>query len=89
METYDADIYSHVGYGACATPFEIDNNLDSTNRILIEAEISPVKSQTIEPLEEQSKNSIRRLVSKLQRGTQILQSKCGKNGIFFLCNYFR
>ena len=57
------------------TPFEIDHSLDGINRILCEAEISPIKSQTNKPLKEQSKSSIRRLVSKLQRSTQILQSK--------------
>ena len=58
-----------------ATPFEIDNDLYSTDRILIEAEISPIKSQAIKPLDEQSNSSIRRLVSKLQRGTKLLQNK--------------
>ena len=74
-EIFDVDTYSEVSYGTHATPFEVDNTLDGMNRILIEADISPIKSQTTKALKQQSKSSIRRLVSKLQRGVQVLQSR--------------
>ena len=43
------------------------------NKILIEAFMSPIQSQTRFPLNPQSKSSLMRLLSKLSRGAQIFQ----------------
>ncbi|CAF3629026.1 unnamed protein product [Rotaria socialis] len=55
--------------------FEIVDTREAMTRILPEANISPIRSQTRMALKSQSKSSLRRLVSKLSRGAQILQEK--------------
>ena len=63
------------------TQFVIEDTRDTMNRILDEANISPIRSQTKTALKHQSKGSLRRLLSKLKRGTSSLQ---GMSGINFL-----
>jgi hypothetical protein len=52
---------------------------DSMNKILSEADLSPIKSQTTKTLNQQSGGSIRRLLSKLRRGAAVLQGKISKD----------
>ncbi|CAF4276505.1 unnamed protein product [Rotaria magnacalcarata] len=59
--------------------FKIVDTREAMNRILSEANISPIRSQTRMALESQSKSSLRRLVSKLNRGAQILQEKLAES----------
>ena len=47
------------------------NDLDNTNIILLSLEQSPVKSQTIIPLEEQAPSAIRRLTAKLRQAISV------------------
>ena len=61
-------------YTTGADSYTMHDQGDTMNRILAEAYLSPVRSQTIIPLKRQSKSSLRRLVSKLTRGTHVLQS---------------
>ena len=53
--------------------FMIDGHRETVNRILVEAKLSQVRSQTTAALKKQSKSGLRRLVSKLTRGTRALQ----------------
>ena len=47
---------------------------DTMNRIVAEARISPIRSQTRTTLQHQSKSNLRRLFSKLNRGTASIRS---------------
>ena len=61
----DVETYSHPSYNTTFDPsYEIDDSRDSINRILCEVGISPIKSRTSKALKEQSKSSVRRLLSK-------------------------
>lgn len=53
--------------------FMIENAKDTMNKIFAEASISPIRSQTRTKLQHQSKGSLRRLLSKLNRGTASLR----------------
>ena len=53
--------------------FVIENARDTMKRIFAEASISPIRSQTRTKLQHQSKGSLRRLLSKLNRGTANLR----------------
>ena len=53
--------------------FGIEHRRETMNRILAEANLSPVRSQTTAALRKQSNSGIRRLVSKLRRGTRAFQ----------------
>jgi len=55
--------------------FEIENTRETMNRILAEANISPIRSQARTSLQHQSRSALRRLVSKLRRGVQSFQGK--------------
>ncbi|CAF4181776.1 unnamed protein product [Rotaria magnacalcarata] len=59
--------------------FEIVDTREAMNRISSEANISSIRSQTRMALGSQSKSSLRRLVSKLNRGSQILQEKLAES----------
>ena len=61
-------------YTTDADSYTMHDQRDTMNRILPEAYLSPVRSQTTIPLKRQSKSGLRRLVSKLTRGTHVLQS---------------
>ena len=77
------DIQSTVAesHFTSGTQFVIEDTRDAMNRILVEASISPILSQTKTALRHQSKSGFRRLLSKLKRGTSSLQ---GMSGINFL-----
>ncbi len=59
--------------------FQINDSRETMNRILLEANMSPIRSQARAPLQRQSKSGLRRLVSKLRRGAQTFQGKATKN----------
>lgn len=71
------DFPSIAGESQCSsgTQFAIEDTRDTMNRILAEANISPIRSQARTTLQHQSKSSLRRLLSKLNRGTTVLQGK--------------
>ena len=73
--TVEVDTYSHPSNTALDPSYEIDDNRDSVNRILLEVGLSPIKSQTGKALKQQSKSGVRRILSKFQRGIQVFQSK--------------
>jgi hypothetical protein len=49
---------------------DIQDNREAMNRILAEANVSPIRSQARKTLERQSKSGLRRLLSKFNRGTR-------------------
>lgn len=53
--------------------FMVDDSRDKMNKILAEANISPIRSQTKIKLQYQSESSLRRLLSKLNRCTASLR----------------
>jgi membrane carboxypeptidase/penicillin-binding protein len=55
------------------TPYVVEDTRETMNRILAEASLSPVRSQVRTTLQNQSKSSLRRLLSKLTRGARTLQ----------------
>ena len=63
---------------------------EQMNKILIEASMSPTRSQTRVSLKHQAKSSFRRLLSKLNRGAQIFQGMKKKEikNIRILLSYF-
>ncbi|CAF1441430.1 unnamed protein product [Rotaria magnacalcarata] len=61
------------------TQFAIEYTRDTMNRILAETNISPIRSQVSATLQHQSKSSLRRLLSKLNRGTGSLQEKLAES----------
>ena len=61
-------------YTTGADSYTMDDQRDTMNRILAEVYLSPVRSQTTIPLKRQSKSGLRCLLSKLTRGTHVLQS---------------
>lgn len=71
----DAESVSAMSqYTTGADSYTMHDHRDIMNRILADAHLSPVRSQTTIPLKKQSKSGLRRLVSKLTRGTHALQS---------------
>ncbi|CAF4389073.1 unnamed protein product [Rotaria sp. Silwood2] len=58
---------SALSYTTNATPFIIEDTREQINRILVETDASPIRSQARVPLKHQSKSSLRRLLSKLNR----------------------
>ena len=73
--TVPEDILSTVNpsFITDASTFEIVDSREQMNKILIEASISPIRSQARVSLRRQSKSSLRRLLSKLNRGAQMFQ----------------
>ncbi|CAF3863669.1 unnamed protein product [Rotaria sp. Silwood1] len=71
----DSEMYSHPSCDTFDSAYEIEDTREHMNNILNVAGLSPVKSQITKTLKQQSKSSVRRLLSKLKRGTQPLQSK--------------
>ena len=69
----DAASISASSHHTTESSFTIDGQRDAMNRILAEAKLTPVRSQTIIALKKQSKSGLRRLVSKLTRGTHAFQ----------------
>ena len=61
------------------TQFVIEDTRDTMNRIVVEANISPILSQTKTTSKRQSKSGLCRLLSKLKRGTSSLQGMLGIN----------
>ena len=53
--------------------FEIVDTREQMNQILIEASMSPIRPQTRVSLKRRCKSSLRRLLSKLNRGAQMFQ----------------
>ena len=72
--TEDSHSTSMESHWTSESEFMIEDRRDSMNRILAEASISPIRSQTRSTLQHQSKSSLRRLLSKLNRGTDSLRS---------------
>ncbi|CAM4970256.1 unnamed protein product [Rotaria socialis] len=58
-----------------STPCFIEDTRDTMNRILAEANLSPIRSHTRMALQRQSKSGIHPLLSKLSRGAHSLQEK--------------
>ena len=71
--TNDAASISASSHHTTESSFTIDGQRDAMNRILAEAKLTPVRSQTTTALKKQSKSGLRRLVSKLTRGTHAFQ----------------
>ena len=65
----DAASISANSHYAAASSYIIHDQRETMNRILLEANLSPIRSQTRRPLRKQSKSGLRRLVSKLTRAT--------------------
>ena len=61
-------------YTIGADSYTMHDQRDIMNRISAKAYLSPVKSQTTISRKRQSKSGLHRLVSKLTRGTHVLQS---------------
>ena len=49
-------------------------NRESTNRILSEMQVAPIKSQSTISLQKQSKSSVRRIMSHFKQRTRAFQS---------------
>ena len=69
----DAALISAGSHHTTESSFTFDGQRDTMNRILAEAKLTPVRSQTTIALKKQSKSGLRRLVSKLKRGTHAFQ----------------
>ena len=69
----DAASISASSHHTTESSFTIDSQRDAMNRILAEAKLTPVRSQTTIALTKQSISGLRRLVSKLTRGTHAFQ----------------
>jgi hypothetical protein len=54
--------------------FTIDGSRDSMNRILAQASLSLIRSQTRKRLDQHSDSGLRRLTSKLTNAVRIIQS---------------
>ena len=61
--------------------FVIDNRRETMNCILAEVNLSPIRSQTIKSIKNQSKSDLRRLLSKFTRGSRALQGTLCVNRI--------
>ena len=72
--TEDSHSTSMESHWTSKSKLMIEDTRDSMNRILAEASISPIRSQTRSTLQHQSKSSLRRLLSRLNRGTDSLRS---------------
>ena len=69
----DVVSYGELSHYTNATPYMVEDNRATMNRILVEASLSPIRSQARTKLQNQSKSSVRRLLSKLTRGARTLQ----------------
>jgi hypothetical protein len=69
----DAVSYSEQSQYTNTTPYVVEDTRETMNRILAAANSSPVRSQARTTLQNQSKSSLRRLLSKLTRGARTLQ----------------
>ena len=86
----DAISVSVASQHTAGSLFVIDDSRETMNRILTEVNLSPVRSQATKTLKEQSKGSLRRLVSKLTRGSRIFQgSIINKLRITFYINVIK
>ncbi len=54
--------------------FIIDNTRESMNRILAEANLSPIRSQTRKRLAQHSNSGLRRITSKFNSAMRVIQS---------------
>lgn len=54
--------------------FEVDDSRQSVNRILAEANLSPIRSQARSALELHSHSGLRRITSKFSNAMRVLQS---------------
>ena len=66
--------------------FVIDNPRETMNRILAEVNLSPIRSQTIKSVKNQSESGLRRLVSKFTRGSRAFQGTLCVNRIKSILN---
>ncbi|CAF4804449.1 unnamed protein product, partial [Rotaria sp. Silwood2] len=66
-------MYGHPSCDTFDSAYEVEDTREHMNNILNVPGLSLVKSQTTKALKQQSKTSVRRLLSKLKRGTQLLQ----------------
>ena len=66
----DASSISASSHYTAESSFMIDDQHETMNRVLAEAKLSPVRSQTTTALKKQSKSGLCRLVSKLIRKTR-------------------
>ncbi|CAF3172977.1 unnamed protein product [Rotaria socialis] len=78
-QTYNFFRYKGVKWGTAGNPatevstFKIVDTRQQMNRIMCEADVSQIRSQTRILLKDQSQSGIRHLVSKLNRGVQAVQ----------------
>ena len=72
--TEDCHSTSMKSHWTSGSEFMIEDTWDLMNRILAKASISSIRSQTRSTLQHQSKISLRRLLSKLNRGRDSLRS---------------
>lgn len=75
MMTMTVDDASISEYSQCSngTQFDFHDRRETMNRILTEANLSPIRSQTTMVLKNQSRSGLRRLLSKLTRGVRNFQ----------------
>lgn len=76
--------YGEQSYCTNATPYVVEDPRATMNRILAEAQLSPIRSQARTTLQNQSKSSLRRLLSKLTRGARTLQGMLRKHFVHIL-----
>ena len=69
----DAALINAGSHHTTESSFMFDGQSDAMNRILAEAKLIPVRSKMTIALKKQSKSGLRRLVSKLTRGTHAFQ----------------
>ena len=74
MITDTESVSANSQYTTGTDSYTMHDQRDTMNHILAEAYLSSVRSQTTIFLKRQSKSGLRRLVSKLTRGTHVLQS---------------
>ena len=72
--TEDSHSISMESHWTSGSEFIIEDTRDWMNRILAQTSISPIRSQTRSTLQHRSKSSLRRLLSKLNRGTDTVRS---------------
>lgn len=67
--------FNEPSFFSTVSTYEDIDTREQMNRILAEADMSLVRSQTRTLLKHQSESSLRRLVSKLNKDTQAFQGK--------------
>lgn len=75
MATTELSSISETSLSTNGSMFEISDTREAMNRVLAEANMSLVRSQTTTSLNQQSKSGLRRLVSKLRSGVRTFQGK--------------